>query len=600
MELDRIVDLPRRVFRRGRADLVTPADHARDAGQWERAAQLYRKALDREPRSSPIWVQYGHALKESGELRDPKKLAQAELAYRRALSLDPGIADTYLQLGHAFKLQGKTEDAQAAYLRAFALDTSFPFPLDELRGLGWSEAQIAELRVLSERDELGALHPECPADLAAVTPLIRDIRARIEACGLFNPEVYLSLNEDVASAGSDAWDHFLRHGLSEARHFTNPAVVGRLLAQMDRELKEARERFVIAAEQALKGADHSEHAALFYGKSIRIGVFWNSEGNFFIREIAELLVSGLRAQGIEAVLRDQTASREEQFGLRVFVAPHEFYILGEGRAWKDLAGAPNTVLYNTEQVQTHWFCLAFPLLLNAPLVLDINFQTAEILRRAGCKVVHFMPGHLPATDYTQPCVDVSRIELLKGYPFAKRPFNWLERNDIGDRPIDVLFIGSHAARRDRALSNLRDLSDLHRFVCVYTSQRIPLREGINSSTSTAINCALGQRTKIVLNIHRDWLGYFEWSRMVMQGFWQGACVVSDPSLPNPVFEPRVHYLEENIRQIGELIRWLLETGEGRQKLDATRMAGYKQACSLGSMRVALAPVLAGFARLLAL
>ena len=43
--------------------------------------------------------------------------------------------------------------------------------------------------------------------------------------------------------------------------------------------------------------------------------------------------------------------------------------------------------------------------------------------------------------------------------------------------------------------------------------------------------------------------------MVLQGFWQGACVVSDPGLPNPIFEPGVHYFEESLRNIGELLRW---------------------------------------------
>src|SRR6516164_750772 len=107
---------------------VALADRARDARQWERAAQLYRRALDRDPHNSPIGVQYGHALKESGELRDPDKLAQAEIAYRRALSLDPGVADPYVQLGHVLKLQGKTDDAAACYLRAYALDPSMPYP----------------------------------------------------------------------------------------------------------------------------------------------------------------------------------------------------------------------------------------------------------------------------------------------------------------------------------------------------------------------------------------------------------------------------------------------------------------------------------------
>jgi tetratricopeptide (TPR) repeat protein len=143
MALDRVVDLLR--FRR-KQDFVDLADRARNARQWELAEQLYREALDRSPDNPPIWVQYGHALKESGELRDPGKLAQAEVAYRQALSLDPRAADTYLQLGHVLKLQEKTEEARAAYLRGFALDPSIPYPLHELGGLGWSEEELSELR----------------------------------------------------------------------------------------------------------------------------------------------------------------------------------------------------------------------------------------------------------------------------------------------------------------------------------------------------------------------------------------------------------------------------------------------------------------------
>jgi tetratricopeptide (TPR) repeat protein len=131
---------PRFGGRRGKEGLITRADRARSARQWPVAARLYRKALDRSPDDPPIWVQYGHALKECG---DP---AEAEQAYRAALSYAPGVADTHLQLGHALKLQGKTEEAQAAYLRAFALDPALPHPGAELGGLGWSESQLRELR----------------------------------------------------------------------------------------------------------------------------------------------------------------------------------------------------------------------------------------------------------------------------------------------------------------------------------------------------------------------------------------------------------------------------------------------------------------------
>ena len=139
--------------------IIAVANRAREAGEWGRAAQLYRKALDRDSHDPPIWVQYGHALKESGARRDPDKLAQAEAAYRRALSLDPGVADTYLQLGHVLKLQGKTDEAQACYVHALALDSAMPYPLNELGALGWSGQALAELQRLTGReivDPLGA------------------------------------------------------------------------------------------------------------------------------------------------------------------------------------------------------------------------------------------------------------------------------------------------------------------------------------------------------------------------------------------------------------------------------------------------------------
>jgi tetratricopeptide (TPR) repeat protein len=124
----------------GKPSVITLADRAQSTGQWQRAARLYRTALDRNPRNPPIWVQYGHALKETG------KLAQAEAAYRRAISDDPTVADTHLQLAHVLKRQGRIEEAHAAYLRCCALDPSTADALHELEGLGWSQAQAAELR----------------------------------------------------------------------------------------------------------------------------------------------------------------------------------------------------------------------------------------------------------------------------------------------------------------------------------------------------------------------------------------------------------------------------------------------------------------------
>jgi hypothetical protein len=423
------------------------------------------------------------------------------------------------------------------------------------------------------------------------------LRARIEASGLFDPEVYRSLHSDLCHLEIDPWHHFLNYGLREGRRFTNSEMVGRLLGRLDTEPNSALNNVLLKGNQVVSAQETADADSLFREKRATVGVFCSTEGNFYMRELAELLVWGLQAQGIQVFHRDENSSKEEDFGVRVFVAPHEFFYLGAGKSWEDLAGAGNSVLYNVEQVNAPWFGRVLKFALKTSLVLDINFQSAAILRRAGCNVVHFQPGYLPAVPYVQPHVDISDVELVKGYDFAYQAYNWRERDDLDDRPIDILFVGSSVPRRDKALARLQELSDTFRFLCIYVRNDAPLTIQNYRHASSQIGCAIGQRAKIVLNIHRDWLGYFEWPRMVLQGIWQGACVVSEPNLPNPIFEAGEHYLEESGRHIGELIRWLLSTTEGRLKLNETRIRGYQQARGLGSMEVALAPVLDAFQQL---
>jgi glycosyltransferase involved in cell wall biosynthesis/tetratricopeptide (TPR) repeat protein len=131
------------------AQVVQAADVARDMHQWQTAAKNYRAALDIEPDNAPILVQYGHALKESGDVRS------AECAYRKSLDIDPRNADTHLQLGHALKIQGRRDEAVNSYLRAVALDKTLGYPSDELIALGWTTAEIDDvLRLLCGHERL--------------------------------------------------------------------------------------------------------------------------------------------------------------------------------------------------------------------------------------------------------------------------------------------------------------------------------------------------------------------------------------------------------------------------------------------------------------
>lgn len=88
------------------------ADSARDARDWPAAAAAYRTALLIHSWDAPIWVQYGHALKEHGELRS------AERAYRKAVQIDPGHFDAYLHLGGLLAYHFRDWNAAADAYRA--------------------------------------------------------------------------------------------------------------------------------------------------------------------------------------------------------------------------------------------------------------------------------------------------------------------------------------------------------------------------------------------------------------------------------------------------------------------------------------------------
>ena len=417
-----------------------------------------------------------------------------------------------------------------------------------------------------------------------------NLRQSLERLGLFDPQIYLGLNEDLRLARVDAWSHFLDYGISEGRPFTTPELVARALSQLapeiDKELIELRERI----------SGHSKREEVFAAAAplvsarITIGVYCNSRGNVFLQEIANLVHWQLTALGVNSKLRTEDSPLDERLDIRIFIAPHEFYLLGRGDQWRRIAGDPGTILYNTEQAQTKWFNGALPYLIKAPLVLDLNFQTAKLSRYLGCNSIYYMPPYLGDCPYTSPQLDVSHIDVVRGYDFSSQSFDW-KHKDLHDRPIDILFIGSSCERRVKALERLRELSDKYRFVCIYTHQTSPLSGLSYRTTSPEINCALAQRSKIVLSVHRDWIGYFEWSRMVMQGFWQGACVVSDPSFPDPVFIPGIHFLEEPTRHLAELIDWLLGTQDGRAMMTNVAAAGHRRARSMAARAVALKPML---------
>jgi glycosyltransferase involved in cell wall biosynthesis len=148
-------------FRRltGRSGELKLADEARDERDWPKARDLYRQVLDNYPTRAPIWVQYGHALKECGDV------AAAQAAYEKAIGLDPEVADTHVQLGHSLKLQGDMDGALEAYRRAYALDPASRAAAVELQQM---DTTFRAAERLAEAQAAPAQHEAILIDLSDV------------------------------------------------------------------------------------------------------------------------------------------------------------------------------------------------------------------------------------------------------------------------------------------------------------------------------------------------------------------------------------------------------------------------------------------------
>jgi len=146
----------------GKMSGLHKADQLRDRKMWAEAAEAYAQVLEKQPDQAPLWVQLGHALKESGK-RD-----EAEAAYLRSVELDAANPDTYLQLGHLKKLQGQLERSAFYYARALDFDPEQTDAARELEALRMKGIHIPK-RIIKLPAKLPEIEQAFGDDFAVLT-----------------------------------------------------------------------------------------------------------------------------------------------------------------------------------------------------------------------------------------------------------------------------------------------------------------------------------------------------------------------------------------------------------------------------------------------
>ena len=235
-------------------------------------------------------------------------------------------------------------------------------------------------------------------------------------------------------------------------------------------------------------------------------------------------------------------------------------------------------LLNTEQAHTSWFHIAASTFDLADVLLDMDFDLSQTLSRQGWTAEHLPLGFSARCHQFDGLSPLEANTATLGLP--RRIRSWVAEDvdmltrPLQERPLDCCFFGSSVARRANFFAKNAALFARMQAYLRLVAMNVPLLAGVNTPLTTENTCSIVRRSKISLNIHQSQHSYFEWHRMVLQGIWQGALVVSEPCTAAPPFQPNVDYLSVSLEEMPQTLEYLLFSQEGQKDAEKIRAHGY--------------------------
>ena len=586
-------------------------------GQWNEAAHSYRQVLQLDPENIQV----------------PPRLVEV---LRMLLQQEPRNIDYYIELAQQLMAQNKPDEGIAAYQIALQIapsDHDLAVKIaEQIRSYDPHLSNSLIKRVTSQNSFFGTVEkPEDLRNLAvaksvlmqshlfdptyyrmaypSVQKEIGDLLDHYLHVGsqlgyrpnpLFDAQYYQDQCSEVATLGINPLAHYFRFGYQEGYNphpyfcddfylTTHPEVAAAGLNPLEHYLAygahEGRAAFSVANSQKVLKTPIPDTAKFLKCwqyqsptplNSVSIGVYCNSQGNYFIEEIADFIADALTQAGHDVLRLSEEDEVPATLDYHWVVAPHEFFYLGQGHQWAQKRDwLSNVVMVNVEQPQTTWFSKAFYFMRHAPIIFDINVKSTEMLQNFGLPAYWLPLGYLEdykPFDLHETLPDLLALRSLPPQICQKLP----DINaPLAERPLDVHFIGTLNPRREHFFAtNAYWLSQYQNFFHI-PPMGVPLLKGEDQALDTPAVVGLSRRCKILLNIHRDELPYFEWHRLVFHGLWQNTLVVTEPCHKIPGLVAGQHFIECCLSEMEETIHWLLTSSEGQETAERVRRAGYQ-------------------------
>lgn len=403
--------------------------------------------------------------------------------------------------------------------------------------------------------------PNCVSD-----DMVRKAEGRLKKFAPYDEKLYVSRHPDVAANALKPTEHLIRYGCFEGRKETfSRARVADFLSK----IQSPADDFSLVAPKVLSADSASTSIRRLAQELPAVGIFAHSQGSRLLKEFAHELYAAFENTGVKCSLLTEESPISECPAIPIFVAPHEFFIIGKGPDWIRDDVLRRSIIFNVEQIQTEWFLRGMPFILMAKGVIDLSFQSAFLLKQCGIPSMHLTLASQPGESCLLP-EDARHPFLLPLPPAAREPGDIFA--PLSERCIDVSFFSTSSPRRESFLAENAQLFSQYQTFLYY--RRDELRGAVQDTRAeqslNRLSRHISRHSKIALNVHRDDNKYFEWHRIVRLAMDSNALVISEPCLPHPLFRAGTHYIEETSEGMGDRIRWVLETSEGMQEAERIR------------------------------